>query len=459
MSERQKRQQTYPTAWDDLASRGLDPRTGLPIVPEVAANGDGPWPASPALSADGWPVLGEDAYHGLVGRFLEAVEGTTEADPVGVLVTFLAEFGAAVGPGPHLFQANVRHPGRIMPVLVGETAKARKGTAKVVAETVLREAAPEFFDRCARNGFNSAEAVVDAVADPDAEEGSTVHLREPRLLWVETELARLLRVCHREGSVVSQVIRNAYDGETLEVRSRAKTTVARHHHIVLIGQISSEELRANLASSEIAGGFANRLLFVQVRRQPGLVPFDANVPEATVAQLGRSVAAMLDASTRIERMHWRDDTRPLWAALYRQMAEDDPPGLLGSIVARPETQVMRLAVIYALLDGEALIRPEHLRAAWAVWQYARTSAELIFGDLSGDPDVDRLLAELRRQPDGLDANELDRMFGGHGKGARVRARAEQRGLVTTIEVRTEGRSRKVSVLAGKAGNAGEGGAR
>jgi hypothetical protein len=50
---------------------------------------------------------------------------------------FLAGFGSMVGPGPHMRVANVTQTARIWPVLVGDTAKARKGTSWDAVEPIL----------------------------------------------------------------------------------------------------------------------------------------------------------------------------------------------------------------------------------------------------------------------------------------------------------------------------------
>jgi hypothetical protein len=66
------------------------------------------------------------------------------------------------------------------------------------------------------------------------------------------------------------------------------------------------------------------------------------------------------------------------------------------VTARSEAQVLRLSMIYALLDKSAVIRGEHLEAAYALWQYAEDSARFIFGNSVGDALADRLLAAIRQ---------------------------------------------------------------
>lgn len=106
--------------------------------------------------------------------------------------------------------------------------------------------------------------------------------------------------------------------------------------------------------------------------------------------------------------HVRDER---WEALYDELSEGQP-GLFGAITARAEVQIMRLAAIYAALDGTALIQVPHLQAALAVWRYCEASARLIFGDSTGDPVADRILKTLQEQGP-MDRTGLRDLFGRH----------------------------------------------
>ena len=61
------------------------------------------------------------------------------------------------------------------------------------------------------------------------------------------------------------------------------------------------------------------------------------------------------------------------------------------MTARAPAHVLRLALIYALLDRSPAIRPPHLEAALAVWNYCLASVR----DLFGDATADRILEGLR----------------------------------------------------------------
>ena len=119
--------------------------------------------------------------------------------------------------------------------------------------------------------------------------------------------------------------------------------------------------------------------------------------------------AVLSHATTVGELRRDEDARILWSDVYTELSEGKP-GLLGSVTARAEPQVMRLACIYALLDCSAVIRSEHLRAALAVWDYSFASAQFIFGDSLGNPLADEILFELRSKPDGLTSAQISGIF-------------------------------------------------
>ena len=57
--------------------------------------------------------------------------------------------------------------------------------------------------------------------------------------------------------------------------------------------------------------------------------------------------------------------------------------------------MVRLALVYTLLDGQTEIGIPHLRAALAVWEFCEASAAFIFGDSLGDEVADDILRALQ----------------------------------------------------------------
>ena len=99
-------------------------------------------------------------------------------------------------------------------------------------------------------------------------------------------------------------------------------------------------------------------------------------------------------------------------------------------------------MIYALLDGERLVRPPHLLAALAVWDYCETSVEYIFGQATGDPVADTILAAVKAAPAGLTRTGVYNLFGRHQRSENIQqaiAELLRRSLVSIETVETPGR--------------------
>ncbi|MEO5842040.1 MAG: hypothetical protein ABIQ73_27495 [Acidimicrobiales bacterium] len=145
-------------------------------------------------------MLDESALYGLVGDFVEAVSPYTEADHAGLALDFLASFGSVVGGGPHAIAAAAQHPARLFVVLVGESARARKGTVRANVRPIFERVAETWSRDCVNSGVGSGEGVISAVADdseqPNRDNGCL--LSSPNLhacsRW-PSETARLSALC------------------------------------------------------------------------------------------------------------------------------------------------------------------------------------------------------------------------------------------------------------------------
>jgi hypothetical protein len=143
----------------------------------------------------------------------------------------------------------------------------------------------------------------------------------------------------------------------------------------------------------------------------------------------------------------------LWAEIYDQV-DDDVDGVIGSLTARAEAQMLRLSVAYALLDGSETIEVDHLQAARAVWQHCEASIRRVYGQATPDHVVPRLLLALQEAgEEGLDGSQQRDLFSRHMAGSRLaaaRLELERRGLAETQCQVTGGRPRLLTRLAADA---------
>lgn len=430
----------------------------------VAESREGSGAASPFRAyrayraASDWPQLGEEAFYGLAGRFTRALEPHTEADPAAILLQLLVAVGNLIGRTVYFTVESDQHFLTEFVALVGDSAKARKGTAAGHVRRLLREIDPEWDLSRVVDGLSSGEGLIAAVVDRETEEGvDDVHAPgedDKRLLVLQGELAGTLRVLARQGNILSPVLRNAWDGRPLRTLTKNSPLRSTGAHISLIGHITAEELVKHLDATEAANGFGNRFLWALVRRSKTL-------PEGGMAHrldFRPFVEEMREVSTfaRVKRELRRDEAaRALWAEVYGPLSEGKP-GLFGSLVARAEAHVMRLAAIYAVLDRSNFITGDHLVAALAVWAYCEQSALYLFGDRLGDTVAERISTALCDAPEGLTRSQIRGLFSGHEESSRLDqalASLGIRGLARRETVRTAGRSKEVWFSAASAKSA------
>ena len=168
----------------------------------------------------------------------------------------------------------------------------------------------------------------------------------------------------------------------------------------------------------MGNGYANRFLFACVRRSK-VLPFGGALGEETICDLGGCMKAAIGAARNIARVTMTRSARDGWRDVYPELSEGEP-GLLGAIIGRAEAQVIRLALIYTLLDRCAEIDMAHLKAGLAAWEFCEASARYIFGDALGDPIADEILRALQRtDDDGMTRTQISDLFGRHRSTSRI----------------------------------------
>jgi Protein of unknown function (DUF3987) len=350
-----------------------------------------------SISGPAWPEpMSSKAYYGLAGEIIDAISPATEADPAGLLAQFLLAFGNVIGRSPHFNVSADRHGTNLFCTLVGRSSVSRKGTSWSHIKRILEEAEPDWAGSRIQSGLSSGEGLIWEIRDP-IEERSPVReknrtkkfelvLRDPgiddkRLLVVESEFSSTLRVIGREGNTLSAIVRQAWDSGTLRILTKNNPARSTGSHISVIGHITKEELLRCLSTTEMANGFANRFLFVCVQRSKCL-PDGGDLDAADFKSLGHKVRNAIEFARGVGQVRRDDAARQMWHQIYPNLSEG-VPGLLGGIISRAVAQVLRLSLIYALLDFSAVIKEQHLIAAITLWDYCEASARYIFGESLG----------------------------------------------------------------------------
>lgn len=363
-----------------------------------------------------------------LGRITQALNPTTEADPVGVLASLVSGVSAMVGRAAGVEIADSSHPLLVWSLLCGPTSRGRKGTAGDVARRVLSAVDPPFWRENVVSGLSSAEGLIALVQDDDegfALEGEEFapgsKKKDPadkRVLVVENEYAAVLARCRREGNALAQTLREAWDGRDLRVQTK-NPLVASEPHIAIIGHVSPEEFRARTCQHDLAGGSYNRFLLLYVERSKRL-PDGGGAPPELVNRLSADLRRRLQRAGMPHRLVRGPATRARWRDLYDEFCELEEDEQVASWVARAVPYTLRLAGLYALVDGSSVIESPHLEAAAALVRYALESARYVIDAGSASADVEQLARIIRSAgAEGVTKAVLTKKFSGRRTAAQL----------------------------------------
>ncbi|SBW05786.1 conserved hypothetical protein [uncultured delta proteobacterium] len=489
---------TLPSAWDlaDQTEQGFMPqvhiKTAMPVTefasraarrfpglgPSVSVT-DSQTPDAPEvedITIKEWPLFSFDACPGILGEFVKLATRDSEADPAAIAITALVRFcaevyghasGNASGQGPHIYVGETVHPPRLFAVICGNSSKARKGTSRHPVTKLfgrehcyladLREWGLPLPARESGGPLSTGEGLAHHVRDETDEERERRQRQNPnepirekgdkRLIIQDEEFASGLACTKREGNTLSMGIRCFWDSGDYAPLTKNNPITVRGAHINIITHITMQELAVCLGEVQAVNGFGNRFLWICARRSK-LVALPSRMPETELAPLQREMWRLVAQAQKRGAMSMNAHALELWESIYPELSHEHS-GLAGSIINRAEAQTLRLALVYALLDGQGGIDETHLQAALAMWRYAQESALYIFGDRAADPLEERILEILKQGP--LAATELSAALNRNVPKERLQPllqqlEAQRRISVTHIKQNGRGRPRLVFAL-------------
>ncbi len=119
--------------------------------------------------------------------------------------------------------------------------------------------------------------------------------------------------------------------------------------------------------------------------------------------------------------------------------------IVGTICNRAEPQILRLALLYALLARRDEILTEDLDSAIAFWDYARDSVQYLFAFRQNN-SVSAKIMEFLTDEKECSLTDLHHLFRRHIKSERIMTalqELESAGFVQTIRQPTAGRSKVI----------------
>lgn len=357
-----------------------------------------------------------DVYHGLIGEIVKLLEPHTEASPVALYIELLTLIGNCINRTPHFKVGGSYHRCNLFIVICGESSKGRKGSGHDIVVDFFRYVDSGYLS-CIVSGLSSGEGAIHAVRDPVTKVNKKGELEtidsgasDRRCLFFEPELAgRTFVAMRREGSTLSSVLRMAWETDVLSVVTKGNAETATNVHISVIGHATVQEFVHNLRAEDISSGFANRFMFFLVKRAKYL-PFPTYPEESEVVSLALRLNRAIQATRIITRIDFAPEIRERWEKLYMEMnAETESVGQYDAMLSRGSPQIIRMAMIHAVIDGRKEIKHEDLDIAIQLWSYSVQSVEAIADQMSIPdipPDAQRIIDLLEQEDREMSTNEV-----------------------------------------------------
>ncbi|MHB8421525.1 MAG: DUF3987 domain-containing protein [Leptospirales bacterium] len=387
-----------------------------------------------------WPEFPKCDF-GIISEITEEATRKSEIDPAAIALTSLVFAGAAFGADSYLKVGDSKHYPRLFAVLVGASSRGRKGSSADPVQRVFTHAkdTPPISPGPLSSGEGLIYAVRDA-SDKQDQEGNPLDLGvdDKRLLVHDGEFASVLKAAKRESNTLSAIIRTAWDSGNIEPLTKTPKNNTTGAHISFVSHITREELKSSLSEVDGFNGFSNRILWCCVRRQ-NETAFPEGISDQKAESLGKVLSGAILLARRGGMVTWDQEAKTIYEKSYPILTRDES-GLLGAATSRAEAQVIRLALIFALLDESRTIQKTHITRAIAIWNYCLKSARYLFGSLEVDSRENKILEYL--QTGEKKSTEITKeLFRGHVSGlGAVLENLQAKGRITSRVEMTSGRS-------------------
>ena len=358
------------------------------------------------------PKLRREALYGILGEIADAGSANTEAVPAALAINTLARFCAVIGREPHIYIGDDRRSLRPFILIIGPTGTGRKGTSAQLPARIFDQVHNTLLNqghlipplRC-ETAMSSGEGLIWMVRDYiDAEDPGVL---DKRVLLEVSEFSGVLAQAKRQSSVLTAVLRDAFDGCTLSIPNKNSPCRATGAHFVTIGHITPEELTSLLQQTDIANGFANRFMMVYSARTKRIYEPTATSVEIISVFAKRIAQSIIQAdqysATPIPRTA---DAKNRWREISDLLEERPRSASITKLTVRASTYIWMLSSAITLLNNEHEIRACHLDAALAWVDYWEETANFCFTTVAQQNEM-RLLKSI-----GNEFVEAVRILGG-----------------------------------------------
>ena len=398
----------------------------VPAVPQALPQA---WPRPKPTAPDMWPEpLAEDAFIGPAGKFANLLKPHTVADPAGILLSLLTGFGSMVGGfgealgnrpyAPLIPGGSAKQYTSLYTALIGDTSEGYKRTAVNEVLDFLKKVDPSFFkDSNFQAGLDTTEGLISMFPDPQPDKRLLFYLQE------FTKQLKLLPVAS-----LGETLCEAWDGGLIGKGSQTNRATVTHPAVAIIANTVPEKLCRRLKRDDsIEDGLGNRFLWIMVRQSQVLSRITKPLDQDEYDYLVVVFQEALKKAMERELLVLDAEADQAWDSIYAAVSPQGK-GSYRSMTTRGVPNVVRLALVYALLDESKFIQLNHLKAAVEIWRYNEDSVMYLYkGEGKAQMTREMLAAEKieneLRDKRVLEGTSINRLFSSHKEWTRILPRA------------------------------------
>lgn len=331
------------------------------------------------------PELHNVALFGVLRDMVDAACAKSEAVRPTVAIHILARFAATIGRTAYIQIGDQKRHLRMNALIVGPTAKGRKGTSAEMPNELFSLAATWLSGQSPLRKLTAlatGEGLIHMVRDPvHDQEGKIIDagVDDKRLLFDVSEFAGVLAQARREAATISTVLRDAFDGVRLVTPTKTSFCEASETHIVVIGSVPETEIVKTLTSTDITNGLANRFpMFYSVRTK--IVPMPKATDPKLMQGFAENLAWAIYEAQMSKQIAMDDEALDYWFDIYHRLEEKAHPPAVAALLARQSTYTLIFAALLALLNRQTVIQRDHLDAALAWVQFWEDTTLFVFSN-------------------------------------------------------------------------------
>ena len=326
----------------------------------------GPLPAAYA------PILPSICWRSGFSEFRDAYTKTTEACDEFLFGAFLTLAGFALGRETTIGSLKTTTNNYIC--YVGLSGKSRKTTVQqFIVDTAARlqlgfEHVP---------GIGSAEGIIDALSGT------------PRMLLDIAEISMLLQKAKQDGTKsLIPMLTQLYDCPNVyRLHTRTNPVICKTPFLSIITASTPAWLKESLDAADIRGGFMGRFQIL-VGIEKSAIPWP---PPPKEHYMKCAEGVLNEAKERHKggrKYELSEGAMEIWDTWYREnYVADAKNEILNVIAVRLHQHAIKLACVYAGLEGAETILEEHITAACAYAEYQRKAQAFVFGDFDESKEV------------------------------------------------------------------------